>query len=139
MKTLRNFAALVFVAVAVSTGVAEEIDTAPAMVASEQWLAKVDAADYAQSWEAAATELRKLVAKSQWEFGLQAARGPMGVVQSRKVRTAAYTRSLPGAVDGEYVVIQYDTRFENHPLATEVVIPMREKDGSWKVSGYSVR
>jgi hypothetical protein len=37
------------------------------------------------------------------------------------------------------VVIQFDTRFENRPLSMETVTPMREKDGSWKVSGYFIR
>ena len=35
-------------------------------------------------------------------------------------------------------MIQYDTRFENG-LFTETVTPMKEKDGSWKVSGYYIK
>lgn len=42
-------------------------------------------------------------------------------------------------IEGEYVVIQYDTRFENRHLSTEIVTPMRGRDGVWKVSGYIIR
>jgi hypothetical protein len=53
--------------------------------------------------------------------------------------SARYSRTLPGAPDGEYVVIQYSSQFANKASAVETVTPMREKDGSWKVSGYYVK
>ncbi|HXF81037.1 MAG TPA: DUF4019 domain-containing protein, partial [Usitatibacter sp.] len=57
---------------------------------------------------------------------------------ARKVRSARYTRELPNAPAGEYVVIQYDTRFERVPHAVETVTPMKDPDGTWRVSGYFV-
>jgi hypothetical protein len=53
--------------------------------------------------------------------------------------TAKFFKSLPGAPDGQYVVIKYDTTFANKAAAVETVTPMREADGSWKVSGYFVK
>ena len=47
--------------------------------------------------------------------------------------------SLPGAPDGKYVVIQYDTVFENKSSAVETIIPMADPDGAWRVSGYFIR
>jgi hypothetical protein len=46
---------------------------------------------------------------------------------------------LPGAPDGEYVVFQFDTQFEHKRAAVETVTPMRDPDGSWRVSGYFIR
>ena len=115
------------------------LDTTPAMNVAETWLTSVDAGRYAESWDDAAAYFRGAVPKAQWETTLAQVRGPLGVAISRKVRSAAYTRSLPGAPEGEYVVIQYDTRFENRPLSVETVTPMREKDGRWKVAGYHIR
>ena len=40
---------------------------------------------------------------------------------------------------GDYVILRYDTSFENLKTATETVVPMKEKDGAWRVSGYLVR
>ena len=47
--------------------------------------------------------------------------------------------SLPGAPDGEYVVIQFDTSFTNKKVAVETVTPMKDEDGIWRVSGYYVK
>ncbi len=46
---------------------------------------------------------------------------------------------MPGAPDGEYVVIQYDSSFEHKQAAVETVTPMLDKDGKWRVSGYYIK
>jgi Protein of unknown function (DUF4019) len=118
---------------------AHETEKAAAQKAAESWLALTDAGDADRSWEAAAEPFRKAVSKEQWKASLQAVRGPLGKLRSRKLAGAQYATSLPGAPDGEYVVIQYEASFEKKGSAVETVTPMREKDGSWRVSGYYVR
>ena len=68
-----------------------------------------------------------------------AARGPLGKLISRKEKSATFATSLPGAPDGQYVVIQYDSVFEHKRTAVETITPMLEKDGSWRVSGYFIK
>jgi hypothetical protein len=97
------------------------------------------AGDYGQSWERAAALFKAAVSQSDWQTALQKVRSPLGRLKSRIVKSATFARSLPGAPEGEYVVIQYETKFEHMASATETVTPMREKDGSWKVSGYFVK
>jgi hypothetical protein len=58
---------------------------------------------------------------------------------SRKLKSAKYTKALPGAPAGEYVVLQFDTSFVNKKEAVETVTPMLDKDGKWKVSGYFIK
>jgi hypothetical protein len=70
---------------------------------------------------------------------LQAVRKPLGKPISRQVKTKTYKTSLPGAPDGEYVVIQFETSFENKKSAIETVTPMMDKDGTWRVSGYFIK
>ena len=53
--------------------------------------------------------------------------------------TATPTESLPGAPDGHYVVLHYETSFENKKTAIETVTPMLDQDGDWRVSGYYIR
>ena len=48
-------------------------------------------------------------------------------------------RTLPGAPDGEYVIQQYASAFENKKEAMESVVLMKEKDGTWKVVGYFIK
>ncbi len=110
-----------------------------AQQAAESWLAVVDNGDYAVSWDQAAAMFKTAVTKHQWNNALDTTRKPLGKVLSRKITSATYTKSLPGAPAGEYVVIQYETSFENRHSATETVTPMLDKDGKWRVSGYYIK
>ena len=107
--------------------------------AALDWLAMADAADAAGTWAAAASLFRRSVPEDHWARSLRAARAPLGGVVSRALREARQTNELPGAPDGEYVIFQFDTRFEHKRAAVETVTPMRDTDGSWRVSGYYIR
>jgi len=110
-----------------------------AQAAAESWLALVDAADYDASWEAAAKIFKHAVTKDQWKQAATAARGPLGKLVSRKVKSREYKEQVPGAPDGKYVMLQYDSVFENKASAVETVVPMVDPDGQWRVSGYFIR
>ena len=122
------------------TGAAEDSDKEKAAVAvAEKWLGLVDEGKYGESWKEAADFFRNAVKQEQWEQSLQAVRKPLGKPISRQVKTKTYTTSLPGAPDGEYVVIQFETSFENKKSAIETVTPMMDKAGTWRVSGYYIK
>jgi hypothetical protein len=55
-----------------------------------------------------------------------------------QVKTAANTKTLPGAPAGEYVVIQYDSNVEHQQAAIETLVPTLDGDGQGRVSGYFV-
>lgn len=110
-----------------------------AQSAAEAWLALVDAGNYPQSWSDAAAYLKKAIDQPGWQKSLDAVRSPLGKVLSRTLESARYATSLPGAPDGEYVVIQFDTSFEKKQNAVETVTPTKEPDGSWRVSGYFIK
>lgn len=106
---------------------------------AEKWLALVDSGKYAESWDEASELFKSAITKEQWQKTLKSTLGPLGKLQSRKLKSAIFAKSLPGAPDGEYVVIQYDSSFENKKSAVETLTPMRDKDGTWRVSGYFIR
>ena len=110
-----------------------------AQQSAEAWLALTDSGTYGESWQQSAAIFKAAVTQSQWETAMRASREPLGRVISRKFLSAASTKSLPGAPDGEYVVIQYETRFEHKQSAVETVTPMLDKDGKWRVSGYFIK
>lgn len=112
---------------------------AAAQAAADAWLAALDAADYGATWDAAAALFRNAVPRSGWEQAARATRSSLGAVRERQAAGAQFTRTLPGTPDGEYVVIQYRTRFEHKAAAVETVTPMRDPDGQWRVSGYFIR
>lgn len=112
---------------------------ADAVKAAKDWLALVDGSDYAKSYDEAAEYFKNAVTKEQWQQSLDGARKPLGKLISRKVKEKSYETSLPGAPDGEYVVITFETSFENKKSAIETVTPMLDKDGKWRVSGYFIK
>jgi hypothetical protein len=111
----------------------------PAVASAERWLGLVDQGKYAESWKEAATLFRNAINQGQWEQSLQAVRKPLGKLITRQIRTKTYRTSLPGAPDGEYVVIEFESSFENKISAVETVTPMMDKDGKWRVSGYYIK
>ena len=113
--------------------------TEPAQKSAHAWLALVDAGKYAESWNESASLFRNAIAQKGWESAIRGVRGPLGEVKSRKLKSATYSTSLPGAPDGEYFVIQFETAFANKAQAIETITPMLDKDGKWRVSGYYIK
>ena len=124
---------------AATIGRAEPAARDGAVEAASAWLALVDNGQYGESWEQAASFFRSAVTKPQWEQTIGGVRPPLGQVSSRVVSSAEYTKSLPGAPDGRYVVIQFTTAFEHKASSVETVTPMQQPDGTWRVAGYYIK
>jgi hypothetical protein len=135
------FAACVITLLSLTAPMATGSETpeAAAQSAARAWLALVDAGNYAGSWTAASTLFRQKVPESQWQSAASSARGPLGALKSRTLQSATYTHTAPGGPDGEYVVVQFASSFENKANSIETVTPMKDPDGSWRVSGYYIR
>ena len=118
---------------------ASELDEQLAIVAAEHWLQLVDNGKYTESWDQAATYFRNAIKKDDWERTVKAVRKPLGNVISRSIKSQKYMTTLPGAPDGKYVVIQFETSFSNKKEAIETVTPMMDNDGKWRVSGYFIK
>lgn len=106
--------------------------------AAEKWLALIDEGDYAGCYDMSAQLAKDMVPKERWMLNLSLARDPLGKVVSRMLHIVDYKTSLPGAPDGDYIIIQYKTVFEKKPLALETITPMLDKDGKWRVAGYYI-
>ena len=110
-----------------------------AEAAALKWLAELDEGRYAESWHNAASLLRNGVNKIQFVQSLEGVLASLGPLQTRVAAQSAFYTELPGAPDGEYVVIQFNSSFENKKNAVETVTPMLDEDGTWRVSGYFVK
>ena len=56
-----------------------------------------------------------------------------------KLKNAQHLTSAPGAPDGDYVLIVFQSAFQHKQNATETITPSLDPDGQWRVSGYFVR
>jgi hypothetical protein len=110
-----------------------------ALEAAEAWVKIVDSGDYEASWNHAAEFFKGAVTRMGWRKNMESVREPLGANISREVKSKRYRTSLPGAPDGEYVVIQFKSSFANKKSAVETVTPMLDKDGTWRVSGYYIK
>jgi hypothetical protein len=131
--------AMIFLLAAGSAMAADDDSTAAAIAAAEEWLETIDSGAFAESWEATAAYFQAAVTRETWEQSLSAVRAPLGEMLSREISSSQYATELPGAPDGEYVVIQFTTSFANKKNAVETVTPMKDEDGSWRVSGYFIK
>ena len=134
------YAAAAALAFATTPALAQEPQSlSDAQEAAERWLAQADSGNYAATWRDAALPFRGAVTQAQWEASMRAVRTPLGAAGERALQSATFHRSLPGAPDGQYVVLQYSTQFANKQQAVETITPMLEQDGAWRVSGYQIR
>lgn len=129
------FAALSFSSLSAS---ADEGDM-DAESAALLWLAAVDAGDYPHSWKTASRYFRERVSQTEWVAAVASVRGSLGPLKSRHLMSTRFTRTLPGAPDDEYVVIQFATTFDGKAHAIETVTHQKDADGNWHVSGYFIK
>ena len=139
-KAVVSIACLALVGViACRANAAQQAAVQQATKAADDWLKLVDGGKYAESWAESSTVFKDRLNADGWGKMVGPVRQPLGPVLSRKLKTAQYATSLPGAPDGQYVVIQYDTSFEKKKSAVETITPMLDKDGQWRVSGYYIK
>ena len=106
---------------------------------AQTWLQGIDNGNYAPSWTNAAAYFQSAMTSEKWVEAVQQVRKPLGPLVSRKVKSAQEMTSLPGAPDGRYIVMQFETSFANKKSAIETVTFMQEKDGQWKSCGYYIK
>lgn len=104
----------------------------------EHWLALNDEGRHAHAWDSASAYFRSHIGQPQWLTAVAGARTPLGGVNQRALKSVNPVSSVPGAPDGEYVVFQYESQFEQRQDMVETITAMREPDGAWRVAGYFI-
>jgi hypothetical protein len=107
--------------------------------AAEAWLATIDNGQYAQSWSQSSELFRNAITQDKWVSAMEGVRKPLGKLVSRTVISTQTATNLPGAPDGQYAVMQFNTSFASKQSAMETVTFMLEKNGQWKAAGYYIK
>jgi len=105
---------------------------ASAQRSAQQWLKLVDAEDYSAAWNASAQDVRANTSKLAWNMLLSASHLPLGQFRARRLKNVA-----PEA-GGKQVRFEFDSEFERDQKVVERVTTVLDKDGAWRVTGYSV-
>jgi serine/threonine protein kinase len=114
-------------------------NTEVADAAAQKWLALIDAGNYSESWKEASAIVQGAATEQSFANSMNTFRKPLGDLVSRKLKSAQPMTELPGAPDGQYVLMQFETSFANKKSAIETVTFMLEKDGQWKSAGYFIK
>jgi hypothetical protein len=122
---------------------AQDVDATAMIGGGLQVIRMIDTGNTGELWDGAAPGARKRVTRADFIRQISQARSPLGSVQQRTwvaVNRQAVTNEDP-ELAGQYVSIEYETRFANRPNATarELVTFHLEGDGGWRFSGYVVR
>lgn len=99
---------------------------------AQQWLKLVDAENYSGAWDASATDVRANTPKMAWNMLLGASHLPLGQFRARRLKNA-----VP-ETGGRQVRFEFDSEFERDKKVLERVTTVLDKDGVWRVTGYSV-
>ncbi len=100
MKNILRIGIIILFLVGLTARSADSDATDKAQDAAKAWLALVDAEQYEQSWDETAALFRDAVSKADWEKAVKTIRSQLGSLKSRTLKSATFTRSLPGAPDG---------------------------------------
>jgi hypothetical protein len=103
------------------------------------WLALIDGGNYSESWKNSSVFFQNAVDETNWTAKMKTFREPLGALAWRNLRSAQRLTELPGAPDGQYVVMQFDSSFANKKTAIETVTFVLEADGQWKSTGYFIK
>jgi hypothetical protein len=115
--------------------VAAEVDPA-VLETAERWLALVDADDFPGSWAATGDLFKGEVSEETWQESMAEVREQMGAVRERHLQNQTLETVMPGAPEGEYMMLEYRSVFDQQARGAELVVLMKQDDGSWRVIGY---
>jgi hypothetical protein len=82
--------------------------------------------------------IRAQLDRDAFSTQIQKTRVNTGALQSRDLIDAAYTTTLPGAPEGQYVVLHYHVSFANRQDAVETLTLAFAK-GYWRIVGYYIK
>lgn len=127
------FSALLSVALAAQTTPSAQ----PEVAAASQWVSLIDRGSWNDSWAASGTLFRSRMPEANWPSAIAPFRDQLGPVRTRVLKANTKAKSLPGAPDGDYQIVEFTTSFEKKADATETVVLCREA-ADWKVVGYFI-
>jgi hypothetical protein len=115
---------------------------APDEVAAERqalgFLGYLDQGRYADSYAYTGMLIRTQLDRDAFSTQIQKTRVGIGALQSRELIDAGYSTTVPGAPEGQYVILHYHVSFAGRQDAVETVTLAFAK-GYWRVAGYYIK
>jgi hypothetical protein len=118
----------------------KEQKQAAGVKAATGFLALLDNGKYNDAWKQLSPSQQPTANKDAWQSQVGRYRKQIGKLHNRKIMDAAYTTQLPGGGEpGDYVIVTVLSSYERLGSALEVVVSQLLPDGTWVISGYSIK
>lgn len=110
-----------------------------AIASALNWLDLLESEKFADSWKNTAPLFQTKVPEATWINQISAIKKSLGKNSNRELKSISFAKQLPGAPDGEYFIIRFQSSFANKPKIIETITPKLNKNGDWQVSGYYLK
>ncbi|MBV7260049.1 helix-turn-helix domain-containing protein [Erythrobacter crassostreae] len=116
----------------------EEQASPAALKRATTFIAAVDALNWEGSWNVAGEFFQTSTSAEEWAELVEPVRKPLGAVSERRLVSVQQVETLPGAPEGDYEILIYQTKFtEVEIISTETIVTVRNGDG-FDVAGYFI-
>jgi hypothetical protein len=102
------------------------------------FLGYLDQGRFADSYSYTGMLLRNQLDREAFASKVESARANTGALQSRELVDAGYTTSVPGAPEGQYVILHYHSSFVRRPDTVETLTLALAK-GYWRIDGWYIK
>jgi hypothetical protein len=102
------------------------------------FLGYLDGGRFADSYAYTGSLMRSQLDREAYAAKVQSSRASVGTLQGRELIDAIPTQTVPGAPDGQYIVLHYHANFSNFSDAVETITLAFSK-GYWRIVGYYIK
>ena len=89
---------------------------------ASSYLELLDQGHYEEAWQDMSALFQALNNQSQWQNRQQTIRTAYGALSSRQLRHITYRQSYTLSPDGQYVIVQFKSSYQNKADTTETVV-----------------
>jgi len=114
-------------------------DDKQSIEAGQKWLALIDGGKAGAAWDSASKQLQSQIKRDRFVAEMRAARKGFGKLASRTPVKFARAHDLPGALTGDYAIVEFEAKFANGKRLTEQLIWSFADGDVWRVAGYYYR
>jgi hypothetical protein len=102
------------------------------------FLGYLDHGRYADSYAYTGMLIRSQLDREAFASQVEKARAGTAPLQSRELIDASYATTVPGAPEGQYVVLHYHSSFAKRPDTVET-LTLAFANGYWRVDGWYIK
>ena len=103
------------------------------------WLNDLNHKQYENAYKLLSKEVKVMVEKESWVSLINELMLEFGNLESRTVTQRYFQSQMEGMEDGFYVVIEYNSQYENTKAHTESLLLKQNDKAKWEIANYNYK